>query len=261
MLLRKLAPSRRLTAPASSLHAEDLLQLLAVFPDVKQKVSFAEKLIAWSKEHPAPGAAEPEAQYGVSAFHEAAALAACALGDSRAAMRYFVHASVPSAFVEAVLGWSKAGVASEADLFIARAVLTCTAEGNLASANAVFEGWLAKQGAGGAPSASVARPKAGCAADTPLVHFIGFLLRVLQRPAGPLLQTLVLRYKASLSRDATLLPLVFQTASRWFGPGTSMALQQALNPQQQQQRGFPFLPMPAPAKPTAGAGLVHDALD
>ena len=63
--------------------------------------------------------------------------------------------------------------------------------------------------------------------DTPLVHFIGFLLLTLQRPAGPLLGLLVKKYDLSLRRDAEFHRLVFSVASRFYG---AAAAQQIFSP-------------------------------
>ncbi len=71
---------------------------------------------------------------------------------------------------------------------------------------------------------SPVRPQPGSAVDTPLVHFVGFLLLTLQRPAGPLLGLLLRKYDTALKRDPEFHRLVFAAASRFYG---AAAAQQA----------------------------------
>jgi len=102
--------------------------------------------------------------------------------------------------------------------------------GSLAAANSVFEDWCAQMSGSTAqaPSDDISpiRPPPASPVDTPLVHFVGFLLLTLQRPAGPLLGLLVRKYNTALRRDAEFHRLVFSVASRFYG---AAAAQQIFN--------------------------------
>ena len=95
-----------------------------------------------------------------------------------------------------LLAWSRLGFKGETDLFLARAVLQLLALENLQDANVVYETFLALAAQSGQP------------VDTPLTHFLGFLLQCLQREAAPLFKALVAAYEPSLARDEEMKLLV-----------------------------------------------------
>ena len=96
--------------------------------------------------------------------------------------------------------WSKLGYASERDLFIARAALQFLSFGNLRDANAVQGAFKARlQQDGETPP------------DSPLMNFVGFLLRACERDAAPLFQ--VLRQKLQIRPLGCRWVTVFVTGS------------------------------------------------
>ena len=53
--------------------------------------------------------------------------------------------------------------------------------------------------------------------DTPLVHYLMFLLKTCERQAAPLFQTLNAKYSIALSRDASLQKYIAKIGSIYFG--------------------------------------------
>jgi len=119
-------------------------------------------------------------------LHEATARACVAGGPEfyPDAQRHFLEASAPAAFAELLLVWAARGLAGERDLFLARAVLQLLCMGNMRDANAVHEAFLA----------------GSAAIDSPLAHFLKFLLKTLERDARPLFEMLVDKYGKAIDR-------------------------------------------------------------
>jgi len=83
--------------------------------------------------------------------------------------------------------WAGKGYSSEADLFLARAILGLLVLRNMRDANAVYS-----------------EVTKGVAALTPMHNFLRFLLLVLERDAAPLFQDLRKRYAPTIDRDGGL---------------------------------------------------------
>jgi len=81
---------------------------------------------------------------------------------------------------------STAGYTSERDLFIARAVLQYLCLSNIKDANIVFKIF-----------------NESMCLDSPLINFLSFLLKTLEREAYPLFKKLRESYAISLARDDT----------------------------------------------------------
>lgn len=139
---------------------------------------------ALSSGQAAAAAADPDVELvpEVAASHERAApveqlhlwtaRAAVAAGPAHFgdAQRHFLEANSAHEFGEFVYGWARSGYSVELDLFLARAVLQLLCLGNLRDANAVTDAFLAKAAADGVSDRI----------DTPLAHFLRFLLLTLE---------------------------------------------------------------------------------
>jgi len=104
--------------------------------------------------------------------------------DYSRAQKYYIKGETPQEFAEMLEKWIKQGYASEADLFIARAVFQYLSLANLRDANIIFSA-LTKN----------------MSVNTPLINYIRFLLQTLERNAYPLFELLRQKYAPSLSRD------------------------------------------------------------
>lgn len=141
----------------------------------------------------------------------------CEIGNSRLHDQYarrcrtlqmFAAASVHFTQGDSVLEYAsmlneRAAVVSpsERDLLLARAVLQYLAIGNLRDANAIFR----------TCSATSLYP-----AQSPLLHFVGFLLPTCERDAAPLFKLLRAKYAQSLQRDPGLAKFVNETGKVFF---------------------------------------------
>ena len=93
--------------------------------------------------------------------------------------------------------WSKQeGYATERDLFLARAILQLLCLGNMKDANAVRDEFLRLEN-----QYCTENEQSSLCLESPLVHFIKFLLLTLERDAKQLYLTLVDKYTPSLNRD------------------------------------------------------------
>jgi hypothetical protein len=122
--------------------------------------------------------------YGEPELHRLAALAALKDQDIMQASKHMLHSHKPEEFAILLAKWAKRGPDSERDLHVARAVLQLLCFENLRDGNALFKAYKAEF-----PDL-----------DTPLMRFIGYLLRTLERDAYPLFQTLREKYNAAIAR-------------------------------------------------------------
>ena len=98
--------------------------------------------------------------------------------------------------------WALRGYRSERDLFLARAALQMLSAGSLGDANAMRDEFL----------------RLGGPLESPLAHFVKFLLLAAERDAQPLFLALVDKYRAALQgRDPDLLELAQIVGQRFFG--------------------------------------------
>ena len=124
---------------------------------------------------------------GDSELHRLASLAALKEQDIMLATKHMLHAHRPDELAAMLVKWAKLGPESERDLYLARAVLQLLCLENLRDANAVNKAFRAEF-----PDL-----------DTPLLRFIGYLLRTLERDAYPLFQVLRSKYAPSIARGTT----------------------------------------------------------
>jgi len=160
---------------------QTVVNLFAAFPknseDVRQ--AFLKQAIVWSEKF----GSNP---YGNPALHYTAAKYYADKMDFANAARHFVRADSPTQHAAMLLVWCKRGLKSERDLFIARTVLQYLCIENLAGANTVMEKFMAGH---------------GTPIDSPLIHFVQFLLKTCERAAAPLFQMLRAKYAKSIERD------------------------------------------------------------
>jgi len=151
----------------------------------KERLNFLRAALKWSTraEGGRPSGAPEVHVLLARAYREAGA---ASYGQ---AAEHFARAETPEELADLLLAWSACGYASERDLFVARSVLTLLAQQNLRDANATFAAFRARCDA------------AGASLDTPLAHFLAFLLQTCEREAAPLFQMLQQRYARSLQRD------------------------------------------------------------
>jgi hypothetical protein len=120
-------------------------------------------------------------------LHRVASLAALKEQDIMVATKHQLHAHRPEEYANLLVKWAKLGPESERDLYLARAVLQLLCLENLRDANAVNKAFRAEF-----PDL-----------DTPLLRYIGYLLRTLERDAYPLFQVLRQKYGPSIARGNT----------------------------------------------------------
>lgn len=126
------------------------------------------------------------------------------------ASRHFLESGAGAEYGGCLYRWARGGYARELDLFLARAVLQLLCLGRLGDANAVRDEFLrlaTEAGGGSVPPAL----------DTPLCHFLRFLLLTLEREARPLYLTLLDKYKPSLNRDPEFGAYIQTIGLRFFG--------------------------------------------
>lgn len=97
---------------------------------------------------------------------------------------HYLHSQQMDEFASVLITWANNGPKEERDLYLGRACLQLLCFENLRDANALYSKMRKEL-----PDL-----------DTPLVRYIGFLLRTLERDAFPLFQLLKQKYSQSLSR-------------------------------------------------------------
>jgi len=119
--------------------------------------------------------------------------------------QHFVRGNQPETFARVVVECMSQCYPSEADLVIARAVLLYLSLGNLRDANCLWDSVRQRLS-----DNSEAFP------DSPLLHFVKFLLSTLERDALPLFRMLRQKYKPSLERDPSLDEYLDEIAERFY---------------------------------------------
>lgn len=141
--------------------------------------TFMKNAIKWS-------VAEGENKLGDPSLHFAFAERYLSLEEYGKAQKHYLRSGNPVRFASVLSSWSKTAYPSEADLFIARAVLQYLCFGNLKDANTVYQSYL---------QLSPNLPQ------SPLINYLKFLLLTLERDAYPLFEVLRKKYKISIERD------------------------------------------------------------
>ena len=186
MMLENWIAHQRPVADSSVALVAELQALFAEGAEAfKERLNFLRAALKWSTraEGGRPSGAPEVHVLLARAYREAGA---ASYGQ---AAEHFARAETPEELADLLLAWSACGYASERDLFVARSVLTLLAQQNLRDANATFAAFRARCDA------------AGASLDTPLAHFLAFLLQTCEREAAPLFQMLQQRYARSLQRD------------------------------------------------------------
>ena len=170
------------------------------------RVTFSVPGTRWSTRAPGGrGTGEPAIHEMLARGYRAAASASDTAPYGHAAEHY-ARAEAPEELAGLLVEWSQLGYASERDLFVARAALQFLSFGNLRDANAVFGAFGARLKRDGDEPP-----------DTPLMHFIGFLLRACERDAAPLFQVLQQRYARSIARDPAFEQYLTAVGQHFFG--------------------------------------------
>ncbi|KAF0689536.1 Aste57867_19039 [Aphanomyces stellatus] len=160
----------------------------------KEESEFLKQAVKWSKTHGARQRGDPELQLWLARVYTIEQ-------DFTNANNHFLHAEAPAELAAMLVSHANQGYASEADLFVARAVLQLAALENLRDANVVLTEFLAKK-----------------PLDTPLINFVKFLLRTLEkRDALPLFQLLQERYAYALSRDPSFRTFLQLIGQKYYG--------------------------------------------
>eukprot|EP00246_Nothoceros_aenigmaticus_P015757 TRINITY_DN678_c0_g1_i2.p1 TRINITY_DN678_c0_g1~~TRINITY_DN678_c0_g1_i2.p1 ORF type:complete len:320 (+),score=44.23 TRINITY_DN678_c0_g1_i2:353-1312(+) len=127
--------------------------------------------------------------------------------DMGRASQHFIRGQHPEVFASALVECMTQCFSGEADLVIARGVLQYLGLGNLRDANRLWEETKKIMDA----KDSIQYP------DSPLMHFIKFLLLTLERDALPLFRMLRENYKASLERDPCFDEYLDEIGERFYG--------------------------------------------
>jgi len=172
------------TKSESKVTADKIQTLVGVFngfpkgsEEVKQ--SFMKHAIAYSEKFGPSPYGSPQLHYAVAKFYSDKF-------DFANAARHYVRADAPAEHAAMLLLWCKRGLKSERDLFIARTVFQYLCIENLSGAHTVLNQFLTGH---------------GTPLDSPLMHFVQFLLKTCERDAPPLFQMLRAKYAKSLERD------------------------------------------------------------
>jgi tetratricopeptide (TPR) repeat protein len=141
--------------------------------------TFMKNAIKWS-------VAEGENKLGDPSLHYAIAEHYLAISEYGKAQKHYLRSGNPTRFAKVLYTWAQSGYSSEADLFIARAVLQYLCFGNLKDANTVYQEYLLL---------NTSLPQ------SPLINCLRFLLLTLERDAYPLFEIIRKRYRISIERD------------------------------------------------------------
>mmetsp|Transcript_13286 Transcript_13286/g.23699 ORF Transcript_13286/g.23699 Transcript_13286/m.23699 type:complete len:297 (+) Transcript_13286:107-997(+) len=139
-------------------------------------------------------------------LHRLAAGAKIRMGDVSGAATHFLHARQPQEFATFLYQWSSLGYKGERDLFLARAVLQLLALENLKDANILYETFV-----------KLLILKKEPLKETPLAHFVKFLLKAVERDAYPLFKMLCEKYQPSIQRDQNFQMYLDRISEIYFG--------------------------------------------
>ena len=159
--------------------------------------------------------------HGEPAFHLLLARAARNTGQLEAACGHYLFAEQSDEFADVLLEWSVKGRRSERDLFLARACLRLLCLENLGDANRVYDRYMerfkethAAGGGGGGGGDGAQQVKQ--LEESPLLHFVKFLMLTLERDAHKLMVLLQKKYAPSLQRDRAFALYLDQIALKFY---------------------------------------------
>jgi golgi to ER traffic protein 4 len=184
---------------------------------LRQNIEFLKASLRWAKEAPASTSAEEKQDYldSISTLHKLLAhtLIKSLPSSGNISSNYveiqnhFLESNSPKEFANFLFSVASKGYRVELDLFLARAVLQLCCLGNLRYANQLVEEYNAMLKSQSPP----------VELNTPLMHFITFLLLTLERDAKPLFLTLQEKYAPSLKRDPGFADYLSAIGARFFG--------------------------------------------
>ncbi|GJP34156.1 hypothetical protein CLOM_g18614 [Closterium sp. NIES-68] len=166
-------------------------------------LSFLKAAIRWSLR------SEGAPRHGAPELHDALAVLLWTHGatqDLEVASRHFVLGRDTKAFCSVLCQVMEQAFPDEVDLVLARAVLQYLAVGNMRGANGLMDDITG----GGAQSSAPPLP------DSPLMHFLRFLLLTLERDALPLFLLLRKVYAPSIRRDPQFHSYLDEIAHRYY---------------------------------------------
>lgn len=169
--------------PVSESRVKTLAALLEQLPALKFSDNKCQALL----KHVATWSKTADSEHGDPSLHDLFARKFAEAGDFAQANAHYLRGSDTAAHVALVRAWAAEGVATERDLYYARAALQALCFDQLYAASELHSAALA--------DASVA--------GTPLTNAIGFVVACCERDAGPLFTDLRTRYAASFARDPT----------------------------------------------------------
>jgi len=175
-----------------------VLKLFRAFPDDAREIraSFMKTAISWTSQFGSNTHGEPLLHLDMARAHRL-------LSEYSTAHKHYLRAQQPEEHAQVIIEWSTKGFKSERDLFVARTVLQYLCLESIKNANVVL-GIYRQQYSDGS-------------LDTPLMNFVEFLLKTVERKAGPLFEMLRLKYATSLSRDPSLGTYLDQIGETYFG--------------------------------------------
>lgn len=176
---------------------------MAVKTRVDGCVTFVRAALKWSIDYGGPkrGAAELHDLIAEYIWEESYQ------PDIGRASQHFIRGRHPEVFAMALVDCMSQCFPGEADLVIARGVLQYLGLANLRDANRLWD----------ETKKLVAEKKSVQYPDTPLMHFIRFLLLTLERDALPLFRMLRETYKASIERDPSFDEYLDEIGERFYG--------------------------------------------
>lgn len=189
MLLKTVLEAKEQPLTDTAVDAIEAISASFPTPPPPASISFAKAASRWANHAPAEGGssamedAEGEVDHPhrllQARLHTLAGRVCTAAGAEHRpdAQKHYLEAFKPTEFAAFLHTWAGDGYESERDLFLARAVLQLLCLGNMRDANAVRNEYYRLAGADAAAAAGAVGNKA---LDTPLCHFLRFLLLTLE---------------------------------------------------------------------------------
>lgn len=165
--------------------------------------AFLKAAIRWSARHGGPPSGAPELHDMLAEY----TWSQLPTKDLASTSKHFVHGSRPEVFAGALIDVMRECFPGEIDLVLTLGVLQYLALGNLRDANRLIDEVRRRSMSFSAPPIP----------DTPLMHFVKFLLLTLERDAVPLFRMLRNRYRPSIERDPTFNEYLDEVATRFYG--------------------------------------------
>jgi len=179
------------------------------------KITFMKAAISYSSQYGSSSQGEPLLHKDFALFYQSRQ-------EYNLSQRHYLRSDSYRDHAKMLLEWATKGFLSEFDLFIARAVLQYLCLENLAGANELLE-IVTQQIQSQNQSMLASRLESesvvltDTSLNTPLMHFIQFLLKTVERDAAPLFEMLRQKYAASLERDPAFHTYMNKIGELYFG--------------------------------------------